>query len=92
LLPVEFYDLEFDEYLLLRKGYMDKVKTDSLLLRFQTALICEALIGKGNGARFVMDSWQLDEKVELTKDDIRKLLKEKKEKEALKRLKKQQNG
>lgn len=71
---------------------MDKVKTDSLLLRFQTALICEALIGKGNGARFVMDSWQLDEKVELTKDDIRKLLKEKKEKEALKRLKKQQNG
>lgn len=71
---------------------MDKVKTDSLLLRFQTALICEALIGKGNGARFVMDSWQLEEKVELTKDDIRKLLKEKKEKEALKRLKKQQNG
>jgi hypothetical protein len=50
------------------------------------------LIGKGNGARFVMDSWQLEEKVELTKDDIRKLLKEKKEKEALKRLKKQQNG
>lgn len=71
---------------------MDKVKTDSLLLRFQTALICEALIGKGNGARFVMDSWQLEEKMELTKDDIRKLLKEKKEKEALKRLKKQQNG
>jgi TfoX/Sxy family transcriptional regulator of competence genes len=92
LLPVEFYDLEFDEYLLLRKGYMDKVKTDSLLLRFQTALICEALIGKGNGARFVMDSWQLEDQVELTKDDIRKLLKEKKEKEALKRLKKQQNG
>jgi TfoX/Sxy family transcriptional regulator of competence genes len=71
---------------------MDKVKTDSLLLRFQTALICEALIGKGNGARFVMDSWQLEDQVELTKDDIRKLLKEKKEKEALKRLKKQQNG
>lgn len=71
---------------------MDRVKTDSLLLRFQTALICEALIGKGNGARFVMDSWQLEEKAELTKDDIRKLLKEKKEKEALKRLKKQQNG
>lgn len=71
---------------------MDKVKTDSLLLRFQTALICEALIGKGNGARFVMDSWQLEDQVELTKDDIRKLLKEKKEKDALKRLKKQQNG
>jgi hypothetical protein len=92
LLPAEFYGLEFDEYILLRKGYIERVKTDSLLLRFQTALICEALIGKGNGARFVMDSWQLEEKVELTKDDIRKLLKEKKEKEALKRLKKQQNG
>lgn len=71
---------------------MDRVKTDSLLLRFQTALICEALIGKGNGARFVMDNWQLEEKAELTKDDLRRLLKEKKEKEALKRLKKQQNG
>ena len=92
LLPAEFYELEFDEYLLLRKGYIDKVKTDSLLMRFQTALICEALIGKGNGARFVMDSWQLEEKAELNQDQIRKLLKEKREKEALKRLKKQQNG
>jgi TfoX/Sxy family transcriptional regulator of competence genes len=71
---------------------MDRVKTDSLLLRFQTALICESLIGKGNGARFVMDSWQLEETQELTKDDIKKLLKEKKEKDALRRLKKQQNG
>lgn len=61
------------------------------MLRFQTALICEALIGKGNGARFVMDSWQLEEKVEMTQEQIRSLLKAKKEKEALKRIKKQ-NG
>ena len=87
LLPHQFYDLSFDEYLLLRKGYVEKVKNESILLRFQTALICEALIGKGNGARFVMDSWQLEEQGELSKDDIKSLLKAKREKEALKRIK-----
>jgi len=87
LLPHQFYDLEVDEYILLRKGYIEKVKTDSILLRFQTALICEAFIGKGNGARFVMDSWQLDEKSELNQEQIRTLLKAKREKEALKRIK-----
>jgi TfoX/Sxy family transcriptional regulator of competence genes len=61
-------------------------------LRFQTALICEALIGKGNGARFVMDSWQLESKTDLDQEQIRALLKAKKEKEALKRLKTKQNG
>jgi hypothetical protein len=61
-------------------------------LRFQTALICEALIGKGNGARFVMDSWQLESKEDISQEQIRALLKAKKEKEALKRLKTKQNG
>lgn len=88
LLPHDFYDLEFEEYILLRKGYIEKVKTESYLLRFQTALICESFIGKGNGARFVMDSWQLEEKQEMTSQDIKELLKKKREKEALKRLKK----
>ena len=92
LLPVEFYGLEVDEYILLRKGYIEKVKNESLLLRFQTALICEALIGKGNGARFVMDSWQLESKTELDQQQVRALLKAKREKEALKRLKMNQNG
>lgn len=92
LLPVEFYGLEVDEYLLLRKGYIEKVKTKSILLRFQTALICEALIGKGNGARFVMDSWQLESKADLDREQVRTLLKAKREKEALKRLKTKQNG
>ena len=92
LLPVEFYGLEVEDYLLLRRGYIDKVKNESVLLRFQTALICEALIGKGNGARFVMDSWQLDSKADLDQQQVRALLKAKREKEALKRLKTKQNG
>jgi hypothetical protein len=50
------------------------------------------LIGKGNGARFVMDSWQLEQKNELSKDDIKSLLKQKREREALKRIKNTDNG
>jgi TfoX/Sxy family transcriptional regulator of competence genes len=92
LLPDAFYGLDVEEYLLLRKGYIDKVKNESVLLRFQTALICEALIGKGNGARFVMDSWQLENKADLDQEQVRALLKAKREKEALKRLKMKQNG
>ena len=92
LLPDEFYSLDFEDYILLRKGYIEKVKTESVLLRFQTALICEALIGKGNGARFVMDSWQLDSKADLSQEQVRQLLKAKREKEALKRIKNKQNG
>lgn len=87
LLPHQFYDLEADEYILMRKGYIEKIKNESLILRFQTALICESFIGKGNGARFVMDSWQLEEKTELTQEQIKSLLKAKREKEALKRIK-----
>lgn len=92
LTPDDFYNLDFEDYILLRKGYIEKVKTESVLLRFQTALICEALIGKGNGARFVMDSWQLDSKADLSQEQVRQLLKAKREKEALKRIKTKQNG
>ena len=92
LTPDDFYSLDFEDYILLRKGYIEKVKTESVLLRFQTALICEALIGKGNGARFVMDSWQLDSKADLSQEQVRQLLKSKREKEALKRIKNKQNG
>ena len=88
MLPDQFYDLEFADYFLLRKGYIERVKVESQLLRFQTALICEAFIGKGQGARFVMDSWQLEEKAELTRDQIKDLLKKKREREALGTLKK----
>ena len=76
----------------MRKGYIEKVKVDSQLLRFQTALICEAFIGKGQGARFVMDSWQLEEQTELSREQIKEVLKKKRERDELVRLKKQQNG
>lgn len=92
LLPDDFYSLDYEDYILLRQGYIEKVKTEAVLLRFQTALICEALIGKGNGARFVMDSWQLDSKADLSQEQVRQLLKAKREKEALKRIKNKQNG
>jgi hypothetical protein len=39
-----------------------------------------------------MDSWQLESKTDLDQEQIRALLKAKKEKEALKRLKTKQNG
>lgn len=91
-MPDQFYDLEVEDYFLLRKGYIEKVKVESQLLRFQTALICEAFIGKGQGARFVMESWQLEEKVELNREQIKDLLKRKREREALNTIKKQGNG
>jgi TfoX/Sxy family transcriptional regulator of competence genes len=89
LMPDQFYDLEFGDYFLMRRGYIDKVKVDSQLLRFQTALICEAFLGKGQGTRFVMEAWQLEEKVELTREQVKQALKEKREREELARLKKQ---
>lgn len=89
LLPDQFYDLEFTDYVLMRKGYIERVKVDSQLLRFQTALICEAFIGKGQGVRFVMDAWQLEDKQEITREQIKEALKRKREREELQRLKKE---
>jgi TfoX/Sxy family transcriptional regulator of competence genes len=86
------YDLEFADYFLLRKGYIERVKVESQLLRFQTALICEAFIGKGQGARFVMESWQLEEQTELSREQIKEALKRKRERDELVRLKKTHNG
>lgn len=87
-MPDQFYDLEFGDYFLMRRGYIDKIKVESQLLRFQTALICEAFLGKGQGTRFVMEAWQLEEKVELTREQVKQALKEKREREELARLKK----
>lgn len=91
-MPDQFYDLEFEEYFLTRRGYIEKVKVESQLLRFQTALICEAFVGKGQGARFVMDAWQLEEKTDLNREQIRDLLKQKRERDQLTRLKQKENG
>lgn len=73
----------------MRKGYIGKVNNEAKLLRYQTALIVEALIGKGNGVRFVMDSWKLsgEEAHELTVEQVRELLKKKRENDELKKIK-----
>jgi TfoX/Sxy family transcriptional regulator of competence genes len=89
LMPDQFYDLEFGDYFLMRRGYIEKVKVDSQLLRFQTALICEAFLGKGQGTRFVMESWQLEERQELTREQIKDALKSKRQREEMTRLKRE---
>jgi TfoX/Sxy family transcriptional regulator of competence genes len=89
LMPDQFYDLEFGDYFLMRRGYIDKVKVESQLLRFQTALICEAFLGKGQGTRFVMESWQLEERQELTREQIKDALKSKRQREEMARLKRE---
>lgn len=76
----------------MRKGYIERVKIESQLLRFQTALICEAFVGKGQGARFVMDSWHLEEQVDLTSEQIKDAFKNKRQRDELIRIKKKQNG
>jgi len=88
-MPDQFYDLEFGDYFLMRRGYIDKVKVESQLLRFQTALICEAFLGKGQGTRFVMESWQLEERQELTREQIKDALKSKRQREEMARLKRE---
>lgn len=66
-----------------------KKKDDMMALRFQTALICESLVGGGKGRDYVMNSWQIDEQdgKGLTADDVKAILKQKRERDALKRLK-----
>jgi hypothetical protein len=88
LQPDVFYSLEVSDYLLIRKGYIGKMINEAKLLRHQTALIVEALVGKGNGVRFVMESWKLDDdSQEMSVEKIREVLKKKRENDALKRLK-----
>lgn len=87
ILPEQFYDLEFGDYLLMRRGYIDKVKVESQLLRFQTALICEAFVGKGQGVRYVMGAWNLDDEEATTEVDVKELLKGKLERDTMIKLK-----
>ena len=79
--------MDIEDYLLLRKGYIGKKKNEALLMRHQTALIVEALIGNGKGVRFVMDSWNLgEESQEMTPEQIKLALKKKREHDALKKI------
>ena len=59
------------------------------MLRRQTALIAESFVGKGNGFQFVISNWPIEEgdNKELTPEQIRELLKKKREHDALRKLK-----
>ena len=57
LLPHNFYELEFDKYLLVRTGFIESEKNKQKALRFQTALICECLVGGGK-----YRDWETDRK------------------------------
>lgn len=77
--------MDLEEYTLTRKGYYKKLKDESLVLKFQTALICEAFIGGGKGTKFVDKAWSFEEKKELSKETVRSILSEHKKREAVKR-------
>ena len=67
--------MEFEEYLLTRQGYQQRLKVEQGILKFQTALICEAFVGSGKGAKFVNDAWSLEPKEEMTADVVKAKLK-----------------
>lgn len=82
--------MQYDDFMLLRKGWMDKLKAEYSVTRFQTALICESLIGGGKGRDYVMKSWPIHEgegDTRMTADDVKAIVKKKMERDALKRLK-----
>ena len=59
------------------------------MLRRQTALIAESFVGKGNGFQFVISNWPIEEgdNKEITRDELKELLKKKREHDALRKLK-----
>lgn len=87
MLPSELRVLPFDDMLFLIEAKRVRQKDDQQIMKFQTALIVEALIGSGKGVQFVNNSWRLDESDnnELTPDKIKQLLKKKREREALRK-------
>lgn len=87
MLPSELRVLPFDDMLILIEAKRVRQKDDQQIMKFQTALIVEALIGSGKGVQFVNNSWRLDESDnnELTPDKIKQLLKKKREREALRK-------
>ena len=78
--------MEVEDYLLMRKGHYAKVEREAMMYRHQTALIVEGFVGKGNGVRFVNDAWPIGEKQEVKPEQIRELLKKKREADALRKL------
>lgn len=79
--------------LLLIESKREKLKTQMYLDRFRTALIAEAFVGKGNGFKYVMAAWKIDEEVkEITPEQIKALIKRKRETEILRKLKRKNSG
>lgn len=94
LRPDEFYLMRRDDFKMLRIGFMDKTRYEESLIRKQTALIAESMVGKGNGLKFVMGNWKIGNEVSKQQrsfDKQKAMLKKFKEKEALKKLK-ENNG
>lgn len=79
--------MPFNDFMLLLEAKRLRQKDEQQVLKFQTALIVEALIGGGKGVSFVNNSWRLDGEPdnELTPERVKELLKKKREKEALRK-------
>lgn len=85
--PDEFYLMRMEDYRLLRAGFIDKNRVDETLMRYQTALMCEAFAGKGEGFKFVMSNWLIGNEVDPKTRSFERLkakLKKHREQKALK--------
>jgi hypothetical protein len=88
MLPSQMRVILFDDFLLLLEAKRKKELNNQQVIRYQTALLAEVFTGKGNGVRFVMESWKMGEdSQEMTVEQIREVLKKKKERDVLKKLK-----
>lgn len=75
------------DFFLLIEAKREKQKDLQMVMRFQTALICESLVGGGKGSQYVMNSWNLGEaREQLTPEKVKELIKKKREKDALRKL------
>ena len=89
MLPSQVKVLEYNDFILLLESKRLKEKREEALLRHQTALIVEGFVGKGNGVKYVLGAWKLEgeEEQEITSEQLKALLKHKKEQDALRKLK-----
>lgn len=94
MLPSALRLLLFDDMLLLLEAKRKRFNDWQSVIRYQTALIAESFVGKGEGQKFVMRSWKLSESesTDLTKEQIKELLLKRKLIDAAKRKEKLKNG
>jgi hypothetical protein len=53
--------MEFEDFFLMRKGWINKLRHEEAIARRSTALIVEGFVGKGNGIKFVMGAWPFED-------------------------------